>query len=137
MTEEQEALLRNAWASLDAARLLADRRLCGFAASRAYYAMFYVARAFILNEGLRFHKHSAVIAAFGRHFAKTGRVPVEFHRHLIDAQEARITGDYEFGKEVTPEKCARHIGHAQQFLELAAQLLGPIPDETAGTTAER
>jgi uncharacterized protein (UPF0332 family) len=33
--------------------------------------MFYVAQAFLAGEGLSFSKHSAVIAAFGQHFAKT------------------------------------------------------------------
>jgi uncharacterized protein (UPF0332 family) len=54
-----------------------------FAASRVYYAMFYIAQAFLEGEGLAFSKHSAVIAAFGQHFARTGKVPVEFHRFLL------------------------------------------------------
>jgi uncharacterized protein (UPF0332 family) len=45
--------------------------------------MFYVAEAFLLNKGLAFGKHSAVIAAFGEHFTKTGIVPPEFHRYLM------------------------------------------------------
>ncbi len=42
-----------------------------FAVSHFYYAMFYLAEALLLTKGLRFSKHSAVIAAFGEHFAKT------------------------------------------------------------------
>jgi uncharacterized protein len=72
MTPDQVALLQKAQASLKAARLLADQTLYDFAASRAYYTMFYVAEAFLLEEGLAFSKHSAVIAAFGRQFTKTG-----------------------------------------------------------------
>lgn len=72
MIPEQAALLRKAQDSLRAARLLADQQLYDFAVSRAYYAMFYVAQAFLLGEGLSFSKHSAVIAAFGQQFAKTG-----------------------------------------------------------------
>jgi uncharacterized protein (UPF0332 family) len=51
--------------------------------------MFYIAEAFLLGEGLTFSSHSAVIAAFGREFAKTKRLPVEYHRYLINAQEKR------------------------------------------------
>ena len=36
-----------------------------FAASRAYYAMFYAAEALLQSRGLAFSKHSAVHAAFG------------------------------------------------------------------------
>jgi len=58
-----------------------------YAASRAYYAMFYIAEAFLDGEGMSFSSHAAVIGAFGREFARTGRVPAEFHRFLIDAQD--------------------------------------------------
>ena len=83
MTPEQAALLKKAKDSLDAARLLVERGFYDFAVSRSYYAMFYVAQAFLLGEGLSFSKHSAVIAAFGQRFIKTGEVPQEFHRYLI------------------------------------------------------
>jgi uncharacterized protein (UPF0332 family) len=72
MTPEQEALLKKARESVRAAKLLADNRLYDFAASRAYYAMFYVAEALLLSQGLSFSKHSAVIAAFGQRFVRPG-----------------------------------------------------------------
>jgi uncharacterized protein (UPF0332 family) len=71
------------------AKLLADDELYDFAASRAYYTMFYVAEALLLGESLSFSKPTAVIAAFGRRFARPGVVPAEFHRYLIDGQDVR------------------------------------------------
>jgi uncharacterized protein (UPF0332 family) len=121
---EQTALLRKAGESLRAAQLLATNELLDFAASRAYYTMFYVAEAFLLNEGLTFSSHAAVISAFGRDFARTGRVPVEFHRYLIDAQDLRNQGDYDIDSAITESEANELIGHAQQFLELAERLLG-------------
>jgi uncharacterized protein (UPF0332 family) len=41
--------------------------------------MFYVAEAFLEGEGLSFSSHSAVISAFGQYFARTGRIPTDFH----------------------------------------------------------
>lgn len=41
--------------------------------------MFYCAEAVLLVENITFSKHSSVIAAFGQHFAKTGRLPQELH----------------------------------------------------------
>ena len=124
MKPEQTALLRKAGESLRAAQLLATNELLDFAASRAYYTMFYVAEAFLLNEGLTFSSHAAVIAAFGRDFARTGRVPVEFHRYLIDAQDLRNQGDYDIDSAITESEANELISHAQQFLELAERLLG-------------
>jgi uncharacterized protein (UPF0332 family) len=78
MTREQAALLNKERDSLRGAKLLAADGLHDFAASRAYYTMFYIAEALLLGEGLSFSKHTAVIAAFGRRFARTGVVPAGF-----------------------------------------------------------
>ena len=123
MTEEQSALLEKARASIAGAQVLMQTKLYGFAASRAYYAMFYAARVLLLGEGVMLHKHSAVIAAFGLHFAKTGRAPVEYHRYLIQAQDDRIVGDYESHVQVSEEEASVHIVHAQQFLDWAEKTL--------------
>lgn len=84
MTPDQAALVRKAQASIASARLLLENGYPDFAISRAYYAMFYVAEALLLMLGLSFSKHGGVIVAFGQHLAKTGRVPVAFHRYLIE-----------------------------------------------------
>jgi uncharacterized protein (UPF0332 family) len=53
MTPEQGALLSKAHDSVRAAKLLSDAGLYDFAVSRAYYAVFYVAEAFLLGVGSR------------------------------------------------------------------------------------
>lgn len=127
MTPEQRDLLIQAQESLAAARVLHREGFHGFAASRAYYAMFYVAEAFLLGKGLAFSKHSGVIAAFGEHFAKTDIVPLEFHRYLIRGLQVRHTGDYGKANSVTPDEAVVQMSLAEQFLELAARHLGPLP----------
>ena len=94
MTPEQADLLVQAHDSVAAAKVLRTEGHHGFAASRAYYAMFYVAEAFLLGKGLAFSKHSGVHAAFGEHFAKAGIVQPEFHRYLIRGVAVRHAGDY-------------------------------------------
>ena len=89
MTSEQEVLVVQAKESLRAARLLLSKDFCGYAAARAYYAMFYLAKALLLGKGLTFSKHSSVHAAFGKEFAKTGVIPTEFHMFLIRGAEVR------------------------------------------------
>ncbi|OIO88430.1 MAG: DNA-binding protein [Anaerolineae bacterium CG2_30_64_16] len=104
MTADQLDLLRKAQNSLRAARVLLDNGYPDYAAPRAYFTMFYVAEAFLEGEGLAFSKHSAVIAAFGQHFIRIGRAPVEFHRFLLEAQQVRHAGDYGLLHSVKPDQ---------------------------------
>ncbi|MFT5366129.1 MAG: hypothetical protein ACI8V2_001076 [Candidatus Latescibacterota bacterium] len=127
MTEEQQELLLQARDSLEAAKLLMKGEYPGYAASRAYYAMFYIAEAFLEGDGLSFSKHSAVIGAFGREFAHQKRVPVEFHRYLISAQEVRNSGDYGERQAVNFEQAQVQIDRAEEFIELAEKLMGQLP----------
>jgi len=119
VTTEQTSLLRKAETSLQAAKLLAGQGFYEIAVSRSYYVMFYVAQAFLLGDGLSFSKHSAVIAAFGQHFARNGRVPVELHRHLIEAAEQRNIGDYDLEPNLTLADAERQLARAEQFVNLA------------------
>jgi uncharacterized protein (UPF0332 family) len=129
MTRDQAALLRKARENITAARLLAEKRLYDVAVSRAYYAMFYLAEALLLGDGLAFSKHSAVTSAFGQQFAKTDRVPRQLHRYLIDAQDSRVAADYDVRSRLSSESAILHIAHAEQFLEVAERLIGPIPPD--------
>jgi uncharacterized protein (UPF0332 family) len=124
MTDEQRELLVAAHESLQAAELLLSNGYSGFAAARAYYAMFYVAEACLEGKGLAFSKHSAVIAAFGKEFAATERAPREFHRFLIEAMEDRQKGDYPAGQEISAETASTHISRAREVLAWAERVIG-------------
>jgi uncharacterized protein (UPF0332 family) len=126
MTSAQLNLLAKARQSLSAAKLMLDGEYPDYAASRAYYTMFYIAEAFLEDEGLSFSK-SAVISAFDREFARTGRVPVKFHQYLIRAQELRNAGDYGELDAVTSDRAAESIAQAEEFLELAQNAIGTLP----------
>ena len=89
MNGNQQALLTKARRSVAAGRRLAADGDLDFAVSRAYYAMFYTAQAFLLGRERRFSKHSAVIAAFGQEFAKDDEALREFHHGIVEAQDAR------------------------------------------------
>ena len=126
MTPAQRDLLIFGRDSQAAAQLLHSQSYYGFAASRAYYTMFYVAEALLLDHDLSFSKHSEVIAAFGQYFAKTGRVSTKFHRYLIRGMEVRHSGDYGGGSPVTEEESSEQLSRAEEFLHLGQQILGPI-----------
>lgn len=116
MTPEQDQLLQKAQQSLNAANYLLEGGYYDFAVSRAYYTMFYIASAFLLGDGLTFSKHSAVISAFGKEFAKTERVPVKFHRQLKEAQDLRNVGDYGATGLISEEEAEVQIQRAKAFL---------------------
>ncbi|MGQ0601004.1 MAG: HEPN domain-containing protein [Anaerolineales bacterium] len=123
MSPEIRALFDKAQASCNAARVLQREGFMDFAASRAYYAMFYTAEALLLSRGFSFSSHSAVIAAFGKEFAKSGDLDSRFHRHLIDAQDTRITGDYRTGVTITSVQVDEALRWAQDFLAAASAFL--------------
>jgi uncharacterized protein (UPF0332 family) len=123
MSDEQRLLIEKSQESLQAAQLLSEKSMYGFAASRAYYSMFYVAQAFLLEEGLTFSSHAAVIGAFGKEFAKKNRLPAKFHRYLIDASQTRTEGDYSTARKVTAGEAFEVIAQAEEFIQLAGQLL--------------
>ncbi len=122
-------LLRSARDSLNAAQLLLNGGYPAYAASRAYYAMFYIAEAFLEGEGMAFSKHAAVISAFGREFANKGKVPVELHRFLLDAMTLRHAADYGPRDKVKPPHAQTVIEQAKRFIQVAERLIGPIPPE--------
>lgn len=132
MTGDQRDLLLAARDSLSAARLLLQGGYPPFAVSRAYYAMFYVAQAFLEGLGLSFSKHSAVISAFGREFARAGKVPAEFHRLLLEAQELRNDADYGPRGGVALDEAREALRRAEAFVDLAERLIGPLPPEEPG-----
>jgi uncharacterized protein (UPF0332 family) len=133
MMPEQADLLRQAHDSLAAAKILDTQGYHGFAASRAYYTMFYIAEAFLLGQGMAFSRHSGVHAAFGEYFVKTGVVAPEFHRYRIRGMEVRHAGDYGRGSTaVTPQEASQQIAHAEEFVALAERLIGPLPPPDQG-----
>lgn len=126
MTPEQGGLLLKARNSVDAARLLLGEEHYDFAASRAYYAMFYVADACLRGRGLKFSRHSAVHAAFGQHFARTGILPANMHRQLIEAAAIRNLGDYEIGPDIDSQTARQLIADADEFIRIAEARIDPL-----------
>lgn len=94
MNKERDNLIIKAEQSLNASQLLLGGGYPDFAIARAYYTMFYLASAFLADRNMSFSKHSAVISAFGREFAKTNLIPRKYHEYLKKAQDLRHLGDY-------------------------------------------
>jgi len=123
MNEGISALLAKAEESLSVAQILATEGHHGFAASRAYYSMLYVAEALLTSLGKAYSSHGGVIGAFGREFAKSGQLNAKLHRWLIDAQDIRNVGDYGVGTDVPAEQAKEVISQAQEFIAVGKDYL--------------
>ena len=117
------ALLEKAAENILAAEELVRTRLYAIATSRAYYAMFYAAEALLVSEGREFSSHGAVHAAFGEHFAKTGKLNIKFHRYLVDAFRERQAADYDAPSEVSRSDANTQIKRAKEFVEAVRKFL--------------
>jgi len=120
---EIDTLLTRARESIKAARLLLQENLPNIAASRAYYAMFYIAEALLFQRGLTFPSHSAVIAAYGKEFARSNQIDPKFHRYLIASQDTRQIGDYGVERGVSTAEASQVTQWAEEFLGTAEAYL--------------
>ena len=109
-------LMSRAQHTLDAARILLEKEFFPDAISRSYYAAFYAATALLHSEGITASKHTAVIAQFGQHFAKPGRLSTTLHRLLIDLFDERQSADYG-GTIIAEDNAHSTFANAQQFVD--------------------
>ena len=90
-------------------------------ASRCYYAMFLMAEAALLTEGLSNSSHKGVISLFGEHFAKTGVLESHMGRTLNYAYKKRIVGDYGVSISVAQDE-------AEHLLDATRDFVGKVKD---------
>lgn len=124
MTEDQTQFLDEAEESLRISKVILDGNSPEFATARAYYAMFYAATAMLMENGLRFSKHSGVISAFGSQFIKTGILPNHLHGWLIEAHRSRLVADYTSMEKVSAEEAKTHLQRAREFIDAVRARLG-------------
>jgi len=120
---EIEKLINKSRRSLDAAKRLFNEGDFDFAVSSAYYSIFYVSEALLLNEGKSYHKHSAVMSATYSFFVKEGRLPKVFHSVLHEAYDTRQLGDYFSGTDITEEEAEKLIDKVGEQIKVAIEML--------------
>ena len=119
-----QAYLKKAERSFRVADSLLKGGDADFAASRTYYAYFYIAQALLLVHGVpRLTRHGQLLAQYGLHFAKTQRLDPRFHQLLIRAFKTREMSDYEVDEMVDTEIVEELITEGFQFLSAATQYI--------------
>ena len=123
MKKSTQELFDKAARSIQTAESLKESKDYEFIASRAYYAMFYIAEALLNEKDLSFKRHGSLHAAFGEHFVKTGIFDQKLHRWLIEAFNLRLTSDYSASTIISKEDAVGLIPQAQEFLHAARKYL--------------
>jgi len=114
-----QAILDKAAQSLAAAKLLLDQNYMDFAASRAYYSMFYAVLGLFLRTNItpKTSKHSGIISMFDQVFILSGKMDKQFSKSLHKMFNARQVADYKELVEVTPEEADESVEAARKFIE--------------------
>lgn len=123
--KEAQELLKKAKRSLQASKDLLENGYADFSVSRAYYSMFYCAEAMLISKELSYSKHSAVIAAFGKEFVKTGILRTELHLYLRNAFDLRAKGDYDT-IQMEKKEAKQTIEQASKFIKETEDYLSKI-----------
>jgi uncharacterized protein (UPF0332 family) len=91
--------------------------------NRAYYAMFYAARAALEHRGIEItsSKHGTLVRRFGQHLVKPGLLPPELGSSLNEMLELRHEADY--GSRVVPPLDAEHAASVAETFVNAVELL--------------
>ena len=77
----------------------------------------------LFQKGLTFKRHSAVISAFGREFAKGDVFWKTHHQNLIRAESLRNEGDYDLFAQILSEDVEDTLSAASEFIEAVADYL--------------
>jgi uncharacterized protein (UPF0332 family) len=116
-------LLEKADHALEVAEALAREGYIQDASSRIYYAMLYAAQALLKSENIEVRKHSAVEAAVGYQFAKSGRMDPKYHRLLINARKIREVVDYDIQEELTDRRAVLKIEDGREFISVVKGII--------------
>jgi uncharacterized protein (UPF0332 family) len=122
-TSQIRGLINRAEDSHQAAKILLDKGFFNFSAAQSYYTIFYMTEALLHSKGLQFSSHSAVMAAYGKEFAKTQILDPKFHRRMIIAERRRETGHYGEEGGVTPEEALESFEWAEEYMEVVKEYL--------------
>lgn len=118
-----EDAIQRARRYLDTAALVLEDGDFETVVSRAYYAMFYVARALLKQEGIAPKTHSGIRNQFGLHFVKTGTLPERFAGMLNDAEELRTLAEYAEERVIPRADAETTLREAEAFVERISDLL--------------
>ena len=94
-----EGYLKNEEYRLNAVKYLFNGGYYDDAVSRAYYSMFYAAKALLSVKEIYPKAHKGVISKFGLEFVKKGFIEDTYGRALNHAKDRKEVAEYDVEKE--------------------------------------
>jgi uncharacterized protein (UPF0332 family) len=129
-------LLEKTARSIEAAELLLEKGHIDFAASRTYYAYFYIAEALLFSLGLEYSSHGQVLAQYGRRFSKTRLLDPIFHSLFATAFDIRNFADYQIEVPIQIQAVEDLVAGARSFLKAASDYLANLSEPPSGGDAD-
>jgi uncharacterized protein (UPF0332 family) len=121
--EEIKALIEKARERLDAAHHLLREGFYEDAISRAYYSMYFAAKALLLKKSIIVKTHRGLISKFGLEFVSKGLVEEYYGRALRIAEELREEADYSISRKISEEEAEAVVDDAEKFLNRIVEVL--------------
>ncbi len=121
-----ESYVKRADQSAAAARILFDGGLYEDCVSRAYYSMYYAAKAALLTQDVSPKTHKGLVMKFGERIIKLGKMDREQLRELSTALRIRLKSDYELEFEITKEEVSEQLSNAEDFVESVKRFLKSV-----------
>lgn len=100
--------------------------------SKAYYVMFYAAKAALSTEGIELRRHAGATALLNREFVRPGRMDRRYVRLLSRAMQEREMSDYEPTVRASRQDAEAAVRNADEFLKVVTAMLADAlapPDE--------
>lgn len=118
--------LKEAFESLEEAKILLKGNKPRGAMNRIYYSMFYATSSLLATKQLGASKHSGVISIFHREFVKTGIFPKGLAKSLDIAFDLRTKGDYRDFIVLDKDKVEEILKDAKSFVNKAKEVVEKI-----------
>lgn len=115
--DEIELLIEKAEHKLNSATILFERGIYDDAISRAYYSMFYAAKALLSLKERYPRTHRGVLLQFGLEFVKSGIIEDYYAKAITTAQERRERADYDIYYNPSKEEAEAIIEDARKFID--------------------
>mgnify|MGYP001084001992 CR=1 FL=1 len=126
---ESKALLERGFEKLEVAKFLFENGYYSDSVSRAYYAMFFAARALLVFKKIYPKTHRGTITQIGLEFVNKGYLDMVYAKALATAQEDREEADYGVVSKITKEEAEEILNDGEAFIEKTKDVFKLLGEE--------
>jgi uncharacterized protein (UPF0332 family) len=122
-SEEISLFIRRAQETYTVACELHQNHHYNDAVSRAYYSMFYAAKAVLLTKDIITRTHRGTISQLNSNFVRVGEFEEMVWKYLPLSETLREEADYSITKRITQEESDEILTGAQIFIQRCESLI--------------